>query len=127
MHRVAVIISILVGLLSNSALPVVCSGETVPDSSMSGMDDMNVPDCCRNGICPYHRAHPPAPRTPESDCTCHMSSGATLMVGTGQTPAIYCEADFGVVRLQIEGSIADAGITRLLSPEIPIFTPPPRS
>jgi hypothetical protein len=127
-RRWAVTISLLIVLFSNSAWIVGCTTVEKAGASAAAADDSDVPDCCKNGICPYHREHPQHVHTPpaDTDCTCHMSANTSALTATSQVPAVYPlqHDEFAVLSASYLPVLLDvfAG-----APDLAILTPPPRS
>src|SRR5262249_55536717 len=122
---------LLIALLSNSAWIIGCRAGSLQNASMDMTGDMSggtdVPDCCRHGICPYHREHPHAPSPSDSDCTCHISSDATMIVGMSRGPAVYTVVDSGSLGLLLADDTPRVSVAGAITLELPVPTPPPRS
>ena len=127
MRRFAVTFSLLIALMANCAWIIGCQSGSAQNPVASETDDSNVPDCCRNGICPYHREHPPQPSPSHSDCICHLSADSILMVSTAQIPAVHSYAALGVTTFSPTESGLASFSPRSISLALPVLTPPPRS
>ena len=125
-HRFTITISLLIALLSNSAWIIGCQTGVSLNSALAATEDAKVPDCCRDGMCPYHHHHHAPPRQPDDDCTCHLSSDSTL-IGTAQIPAIDPESCVVAEILSPLDRATQSVISFRVSPKQPVLTPPPKA
>src|SRR4051812_36669004 len=95
--------------------------------------DDELPECCREGFCPHH-AHQEAAkaraaaRSEKDDCICRMSSqDSQAFAVLAPTVAVLDSTEAGLVELHSTGSTSARDILCLVSPDLPLFTPPPRA
>src|SRR5690242_9738262 len=107
---------------------VSCPPVEKPATSIAAAEDSGVPDCCKNGICPYHREHPPHVHTPppNPDCTCHMSANTSVVAAASQVPAVYTQRDGEFVVLSASYLVLPSKVSSG-APDLAVLTPPPRS
>jgi hypothetical protein len=112
MRRWFVTISLTIAILSNTVWSVQCTP--------SGIDS-NLPDCCKDGMCPHHVSGQESQSCPHT-----LSPGSTLalMIHSG-LPATIHEAVVGQVELAPAGAALDFLTPNVIQPVLLPFTPPP--
>lgn len=130
MRRWTVTVSLIVSLLVNIVLVFGCGGSQGEAPALSSTAAGEVPDCCKDGMCPYHvqeQQHHHSEK-PSDSCICDMFSGdtATFMV-LSSMPAMISMETLAVVALPLaESPLALVGPDAIDAILIP-STPPPRA
>jgi hypothetical protein len=94
--------------------------------SASAADDANLPDCCKHGICPHHAAQHQN-KSNNKDCDCRSSQEPGTMAAFMLAPAI---APMAVAVLPVPAPAASPSVQSNpipATPDLLIFTPPPRA
>ena len=106
---------LLTAVLANSLWIIRC-----PLGS-SAQDQADVPDCCKNGMCPHHAAE-------RKQCQCDLfSDTAALMSVVSSMPAAFFPSIAAPVILAPAGAAVDAQSIRLPQPILIPSTPPPKA
>ncbi|HYR91523.1 MAG TPA: hypothetical protein VE422_46145 [Terriglobia bacterium] len=131
MRRWAVTVSLIVSLLINIVFVFGCGNAGMNSQEAAASAGAGeVPDCCRDGMCPYHAQEQKHHHSndPSESCICDMFSGdtATFMVLSAM-PAMISMQSLTVVALPLAGSapallVPDADDSVLIP-----STPPPRA
>ena len=112
MRRWLVTISLTIAILSNTAWSVQCTP--------SGIDS-NLPDCCKDGMCPHHVSGQESQSCPHT-----LSPGSTLalMILSG-IPATIHGRLVHPVQLETVGATVELLMPNVIQPVLLPFTPPP--
>jgi hypothetical protein len=130
-RRWTVAVSLIAALLVNIVFGIGCgtaSAIEITASSSSAADEL--PDCCRDGMCPYHaqEQHSHHSKNPADSCICDMFSrdSATFMVLSAM-PALVSVENQQVVVLPPVGSALALFVPDAADAILMPSTPPPRA
>jgi hypothetical protein len=102
-------------VLANSAWIIRCP------FSATAQEESNVPDCCRNGMCPHHAAE-------HKECQCDLFSDPAASVHVASVmPVAFFPSIVTRIILAPAGTATDPASFRLPQPIRIPSTPPPRA
>jgi hypothetical protein len=112
MRRWLVTISLTIAILSNTVSSVQCTP--------SGIDS-NLPDCCKDGMCPHHVSGQESQSCPHT-----LSPGSTLaLMVLSAMPATIHEGLVEPIQLAPAGAAIELLTPNVIQPILLPFTPPP--
>jgi hypothetical protein len=118
---------LLLPLLVNSAPVLQCAGSLFAMLDHIASAQSDVPDCCKNGMCPMHHHHGDSDGSAEEhDCICKVASQSTVVaLMMSQAPAIGT-APSAVIEVAAARWSDDELIRPTLHTSLSIEPPPPR-
>jgi hypothetical protein len=127
-------ISLITALLADGFVNIRCIlGDTNSSSGITAAattSDSNLPECCRNGLCPHHAAQHAAEQSRDKteSCTCSMSSnGSNSLVVSSTVLAMFCGRTLETVELTPAGPAIDLFVPDAIQPLLLPSTPPPKA
>ena len=119
-------IAVIVATLANGQWFIHCK----PQAETAVTSTEELPDCCRDGICPHHAAEHKAPPKPQKndsdDCICGIASSDPInLVTLTPVAAIVSEAARVATDLLPAGVACDPLIPTLHSADLLVPNPPP--
>jgi hypothetical protein len=127
-------ISLITALLADGFGSVPCIlGDTTSSAAINAAatsSDSDVPECCRNGLCPHHAALRAAEQSRDKteSCTCSMSSnGSNSLIVSSTVLAMFCGGTLEIVELTPAGPAIALFVPDLIQPFQLPSTPPPKA
>jgi hypothetical protein len=117
--------AVLAFFLTNSFWLIGCQDALTAPIIVAGTDNANVPDCCKHGICPHHA--PQHQNKETNGCPCMSSRDAVTMTAFMLAPAI---APMAVAVLPVTSPVDSPWLQSSpipITPDLLLFTPPPRA
>jgi hypothetical protein len=112
-RRWIITVSLMTVILAGNVWSIHCA----PQSAGIGSD---VPDCCRDGLCPHHQD-----QKASGSCPHTMSSSDSLVFVSGM-PAVVSEYSLTTVELARAGSTVELNAPQVVQPALFPSTPPPK-
>lgn len=132
MLRWWITISVSIALLFNCAWVMRCGpGSTENNIVSAPSGDEDLPECCRNGMCPHgggpHTNHVFISSNDIPDCTCGMSpTDSSVMVMLAAVPVVSPSSQDAIV-LEPTGTALHALTPSVMGLPAPPSTPPPKA
>jgi len=119
--------ALLMAVLLNSGPAIQCEGSLFAMLDHIASAQSDVPDCCKNGMCPMHHHHGDSDGSAEEhDCICKVAAQSTVMAMIlSQAPAIGTAPSVGIEVAAARWS-DDAVVPPTLHSSLSIEPPPPR-